>query len=133
MKYSDAELEAYLDEALAADEMAAVEASLRADGALTKRLADIIRRREAGIHSLGDVWRRHRLTCPTREQLGSFLLGVLDADLAEYIKFHVREVHCRLCAANLDDLKAQQTQQPTETATRRKKYFESSAGYLRSK
>ena len=128
--YSDLELESYLDEALPAREMAALEAALRSETQLSQRLAAIIARRDAGVHSLSEIWRRHRISCPTREQLGSFLLGVLDADHDAYIRFHLDVAGCRYCAANLDDLKQRQEQQP-ETEGRRKRYFESSAGYLR--
>jgi hypothetical protein len=77
MLFSPATLERFLDEALPPDQMAAVEAALRADGALQAALAAAVGRRDAGVHSLGAIWRRHRLSCPTREQLGSHLLGVL--------------------------------------------------------
>ncbi len=77
---TDAELEAYLDEALTPPEMAAIEVELRKSPKLLKQLARIHSRRDAGVHSLGEIWRRHRISCPTREQMGSFLLGVLDDD-----------------------------------------------------
>ena len=72
---TDAELEAYLDEALTPDEMAAIEMELRSSSKLLKQLAQIHSRRDAGVHSLGEIWRRHRVSCPTREQMGSFLAG----------------------------------------------------------
>lgn len=129
--YNEVELEAYLDEALTSDEMASIEAALRDDETLRSQLAVINRRRDAGVHSLGEIWRRHRVSCPARETLGTYLLGVLDNEYADYIKFHVDQIGCRLCGANLEDLKRQQ-EEATETASdRRKRYFQSSAGYLR--
>jgi anti-sigma factor RsiW len=125
------DLEAYLDEELAPEEMAGVEQLLRKRPELGQRLTEINARRDAGIHSLGEIWRRHRASCPTREQLGSFLLGAVSDDLAEYIHFHVQTVGCRYCLANLDDLKAQQEEKAETVSTRRQKYFQSSAGYLR--
>jgi hypothetical protein len=83
------------------------------------------------MHTVGEIWRRHRLSCPTREQLGSYLLGVLEDDLAGYIRFHFEVSGCRTCQANLDDLKNRQTDEPAATDSRRKKYFQSSAGHLR--
>ncbi|MGH7136609.1 MAG: hypothetical protein ACREHD_12780, partial [Pirellulales bacterium] len=77
MTFTEVELEAYLDEALPSDEMARIEAALRTNAELGRRLAGIHARRDGGSHSLGDIWRRHRLTCTTRNELGSFLLGVL--------------------------------------------------------
>ena len=104
-QFTEAELEAYLDEALSAEEMAKVETLLRSESDLTDRLRAIHGRRDAGVHSLGEIWRRHRVTCPTREQLGSYLLQVLEGEEQEYIEFHLQEINCRYCNANLDDLR----------------------------
>ena len=130
-KFSQADLEAYLDEALPVASMASVEAALRDDRKLAEELAKINARRDAGLHSLGEIWRRHRLTCPSREQLGSYLLMVLEDDVAGYIRFHLEVSGCRSCRANLDDLRTRQSDEPTAVETRRKKYFQSSAGQLR--
>jgi hypothetical protein len=126
-----ADLEAYLDEALPAEDMARVEKALREDRGLVDRLAAIHARRNAGVHSLGEIWRRHRLTCPAREQLGSYLLGALTDEVSQYIAFHLDVVGCRYCQANLEDLKNQQAGEREAAQTRRRKYFQSSAGYLR--
>ncbi len=130
---SQSELEAYLDEALPVDAMAAIEQALRADAKLAGQLTTINARRDAGMHSLGEIWRRHRLSCPTREQLGSYLLGVLEESVFGFVKFHLEVSGCRTCLANLEDLKTRQTDEPTAVDSRRKKYFQSSAGHLRSK
>jgi hypothetical protein len=131
MDFTTAELLAYLDESLPVERMAAVEEALRRDPALLRTLETINGRRDAGVHSLGEIWRRNRLTCPTRQQLGSYLLDVLPADQANYIRFHLETIGCRYCQANLTDLKSQHS--PPAAAQRRKKYFQSSAGYLKSR
>ncbi len=132
-EFTEPELEAYLDEALAPDEMAAIESALRSNPKLGKRLAAINGRRDAGVHTIGEIWRRHRVSCPTREQLGSYLLDTLDKEQMYYYRFHIEEVGCRFCNANLHDLRMQQEETAEATATRRTKYFQSSAGYLRRK
>ena len=125
------DLEAYLDEALPSAEMARIELALRKDPALTRQMAAIHSRRNAGVHSLGEIWRRSRLSCVSREQLGSFLLGALPEDAADYVTFHLEMVGCRLCHANLADLKRQQAESQEVVQTRRRKYFQSSVGHLR--
>ena len=125
-----ATLEAYLDEALPAEDMARVEESLRKDPALLEQLAAINARRDAGVHSLGEIWRRGRLSCPSREQLGASLLGTLPKATAQYVRFHIEKVGCRLCQANLKDLDNQQAEAAETVQTRRRRYFQSSAGYL---
>ncbi len=132
-QFSDGELEAYLDDALAPELLAQVEAALRADPELLGRLAAINQRRNAGVHTLGEIWRRHRLTCLTREQLGSFLLGTLSPDEAGYVEFHIQKVGCSWCQANLADLERQQREASQVRQTRRRRYFESSAGLLRGR
>jgi predicted nucleic acid-binding OB-fold protein len=129
-EFTNSELEAYLDEAMSPADMADVEAALRGSPQLLERLAAINARRDAGIHSLGEIWRRHRLSCPTREQLGSYLLGVLDEQQANFIQFHLETGGCRLCLANLEDLKRRQAESDTVVEQRRRKYFDSSAGSL---
>ena len=128
--HSDLDLLAYLDEMLPAERMTVVEADLRQDEALRLRVAALSRRRDQGIHSVGEIWRRRRLSCPTRKQLGSFLLGTLEPSLAEYVEFHLRSAGCRICAANLDDLE-RSTRPGAESTDRRRRFFESSAGHLR--
>ena len=129
--FSLTELEAYLDEALPPEAMARVEEALRSDESLAGQLADINGRRDAGMHSLGGVWRRARLSCPSREQLGSYLLEALPEDAAGYVTFHLETVGCRYCTANLADMRAQHDQSDAGTDVRRRKYFQSSAGYLK--
>ena len=130
-RFTQSELECYLDEALAPRHMAEVEAALRAEPELAKQLVAIHRRRDAGLHTLGEIWRRHRVSCPSRQELGNYLLGVLDEDQASYVCFHVEQVGCRLCSANLDDMRRKQRAAPAEEAQRRQKIFHTSAGYLK--
>ncbi|HEY2415180.1 MAG TPA: hypothetical protein VGI40_23250 [Pirellulaceae bacterium] len=132
-RVTQSDLQAYLDEALPSEQMAAIEAELRKKPDLLKQLSAINARRDAGVHSVGEIWRRHRLSCPTREDLGSYLLGVLDKGQTDYIDFHVKTIGCRLCQANLEDLERQQKETAETTKTRRTKYFQSTAGHLRRK
>jgi anti-sigma factor RsiW len=130
-RFRQTDLEGYLDEALAPERMTEIEDALRHDPALADRLATINARRDAGVHSLGEIWRRHRLTCPSREQLGSYLLGVLPEDAAAYIAFHLETIGCRPCQASAADLKAQHHEGADAAEHRRRRYFQSSAGYLK--
>lgn len=127
---ADAEILAYLDELLPTARMAAVETALRQSAELRDRAAALLLNRDQGGHTVGEIWRRGRLSCPTRHQLGSYLLGVLEPTLADYVTFHIQTVGCRYCAANLDDLRSAQ-QPSTEVTQRRQKFFQSSAGYVR--
>jgi hypothetical protein len=123
-------LHAYLDDALTDAETAQVEQALRGSEPLRRALHLAMQERDRGDHSLGAVWRRERLTCPTREQLGSYLLQVLDEALQDYIEFHLKTVACPFCVANLADLEALQKEPAPQVKARQRRYFQSSAGYL---
>jgi hypothetical protein len=131
--FSSTDLEAYLDDALPLEEMARIEKAMREQPTLAKQLAEVQQRRDAGLHSLGDIWRRHRLSCPSREQLGDLLSGKLSADQSDYARFHVEVIGCYYCQANLADLRRQSTEATDAVRSRQRKYFQSSAGLLRRK
>lgn len=124
------QLHAYLDDALSDAEMARVEQALRASEPLRRALRQAMQERDRGEHSLGAVWRRERLTCPTREQLGSYLLQVLEAEQQDYIEFHLQVIGCPYCVANFADLQALQQEPAPNARERRRRFFQSSAGYL---
>lgn len=124
------QLYAYLEDALSDRETAQVEQALRDSAPLRDSLRDIIQERDRGEHSIGAIWRRQRLSCPNRDQLGSYLLQVLEADLQEYLDFHLNLIGCPFCQANLADLRSLQQEPEPHKNERRKKIFESSHGYL---
>src|SRR5688500_16141952 len=132
-RLTQSDLQAYLDEALSPAEMAAIELELRSKPDLLKQLAAINARRDAGVHSVGEIWRRQRLSCLQREQLGSYLLGALDPAHSEYIDFHLQKVGCRYCQANLEDLRRQQQETAETVKTRRRNDYQSTAGHLPKK
>lgn len=129
--FTDAELEAYLDEALNSARAAQLESATESDPELIERLAMINRRRDAGLHTLGEIWRQHQIGVPTREQMGNFLLNVLPEQEQEYIKFRIESLKCPYTIACLKDLKELQAESDDLTESRRKKYFHSSAGLLK--
>ncbi len=104
----DTMLRDYLADALAPAASARVEKALRDSAELRARLEDVRQNRaDAQLHSLGAIWHRSRLTCPNRQQLGSFLLDALAPEFAAYLTFHLEVVECPFCQANLADLQAQ--------------------------
>ena len=94
----------YLHDALPDPELAAVEKALRGSAELQKLLDEVREEEDRGEHTAGAIWRRERVSCPTRDQLGGYLLGAGDPDLLDYVEFHLTVVGCPYCQANLDDL-----------------------------
>ncbi len=128
--FTDAELSAFLEEALPPARSAQLEHQLRSDTNLRQRLIEVRGRDNAGLHTIGSIWRRHRLSCPSRAELGQFLLEALEDEAADYVRFHIDSIGCRYCQANLADLQdsAADVSQPQ---IRRQRYFQTSAGLLR--
>lgn len=98
----------YLNDALPDAELAAVERALRESPELRATLQEVLDQEDRGEHTAGAIWRRDRVSCPTRDQLGGYLLGAGDPDLFDYVKFHLDEIGCPYCQANLDDLRKMQ-------------------------
>lgn len=130
--FPDETLRAYLEDALGEAETARIENELRNSPDLRARLRTLLADGERREHSLGAVWRRRRLSCPTRERLGSFVLDVLDEGWADYVTFHLETIGCPYCQANLADLRAKDHDAAPRVAKRRR-IFDSSAGLLKRK
>jgi hypothetical protein len=124
-------LHGYLEDALSEAETAQVERALRDSEGLRRMLRAIMQERDRGEHTIGAIWRRQRLSCPSRDQLGSYLLQVLEPDLQDYLDFHLKTIACPFCLANLSDLRDLQKEPAPKAQKRRQRFFESSAGYLR--
>jgi hypothetical protein len=125
-------LASYLEDALGEAETSSIEQALRGSEPLRQQLRQMMQERDRGEHSVGAIWRRRRLSCPEREQLGSFLLGVLDDDVQDYVEFHLKTIGCAFCLANLADLQTQQKDADGQVKQRRKRFFQSSAGLLQA-
>ncbi len=130
-EFTNAELEAYLDESLDSGRAGEIEAQLRDDKELLRRLSEINGRREAGMHTLGEVWRRNQLGVPTVEQMGNFLLGVLPAGESDYIQFRIETLMCPFTIALKSDLESRNVESKEQSTARRSKIYNSSAGLLK--
>jgi RNA polymerase sigma factor (sigma-70 family) len=82
---------------------------------------------DSGDSLLTRVWEHLRPTCPKRSTLGRLLLGTLDEPWRQYVDFHVNQLGCRFCQANLEDLRKESTAAPTQL---REKIFQSTVGFL---
>ncbi len=125
---TDEELLAYADERLASDQCASIEEALRSDEAFANRLALLLSSRDHGGSSVGELWRRDRLSCPPRAVWAALVGGRLGDGLSQYLRFHVETIGCPICAANLADL--ERPGNSADAERRAQKIFQSSAGKL---
>lgn len=121
----------YIHEALPDDELPLVEKALREQPAVRDLFTQVRLDLDRGEHSVGAIWRRERLSCPTRQQLGGYLLDALDPDVQDYISFHLKTIGCPHCTANLDDLRKKQAEAEEPVKRRRQRILKSTAGVLR--
>lgn len=129
--FPDAELEAYLDETLDPDRSSEIEEALQDDEELLQRLTHINGRRSAGVHTLGEIWRRNQIGVPTPEMLGNYLLGITTAEESDYIDFRMTKLKCPFTLAMYDDLVRQQNESEEQSISRRQKFFQSSVSQLK--
>ncbi len=102
----------YLHDALPDAELAAVEKALRESPTLRAEYKEVVEQEDRGEHTVGAIWRRERVSCLSRDQLGSYVLGSGDPELLDFIDFHLKTVGCPFCQANLDDLKKPKATKP---------------------
>lgn len=132
-EFPDAELEAYLDETLDPDRAAEIEQALKQDKALLERLSFINGRRDAGVHTLGEIWRRNQLGVPNAEKMGNYLLGVLSEEESTYLEFRMQQLKCPFTLALYNDLLERQSESAEKSQSRRERFFNSSANLLNRK
>jgi RNA polymerase sigma factor (sigma-70 family) len=83
-----------------------------ASGALLQAIAQGAQLGEARLDfSIEQAWRDARVSCPARHWLARSLTGALEAGPAEYLRFHIGEMNCPWCAANLEDLRQRESSQ----------------------
>ncbi len=79
---------------------------------------------------IGDVWRASRASCPARYWLARHLAGTLPSGPKTFVDFHLDEMHCEFCRANLEDLREGRSKELDEA---REVVRESTLRYLRSR
>ena len=85
---------------------------------------------EAFEDLLTQTWQVLRPSCPKRSTVGRSLLGTLEPDWQAYVDFHLHQLGCHFCRANLADLEKQnqQSDRPRALHTR---IMQSTVGFLK--
>jgi len=78
---------------------------------------------------INEVWEQQRLSCPKRSTIGAYLLETLDENWHSYVDFHLNELGCHFCQANLEDLRRQTAN--NKTTDMHVRIMESTVGFLR--
>jgi len=121
----------YIRDGLSAERSREVEAALREQSELRTRLSQLMDENCGNEVAPGTIWRESQLSCPSREEWGSFLLGILDSEKSDYFQFHLETVECPFCRANVDDLQEQHQASASQRIQRQERVFRSSVGAMR--
>ena len=81
------------------------------------------------LPSLHQVWENQRPSCPKRTTLGKFSLEILPPDWTDFVAFHVQQLGCSYCKANLAEL--EQAADSDVSATTSQQLFQSTIGFLK--
>ena len=131
-EFTESELEAYVDESLDPVRAADIERALKTDKSLLKRLSYINGRRDAGVHSLGEIWRQNQIGVPSHEKIVAWVQGKLSAEESDYLQFRLDKLKCRFTVALLADVRESESANAAEpVASRRKRIFDSSQRLLK--
>lgn len=79
---------------------------------------------------VGEVWRASRASCPARVWLARSLAGTLPSGPKTFVAFHLDEIRCEFCRANVEDLRTRSSDELDEMHERARA---STLGYLRSR
>jgi hypothetical protein len=131
MEFNDSEFEAYLDESLDSARALDLETALRSDPQLLKRLSQINGRRDAGIHTLGEIWRRNQVGVPSPEEIELHLQGKLPQEEADYVEFRIKELKCVFTIALLQDAMSRRKDDGRQSRSRQEKIYEKSSDLLK--
>ena len=80
------------------------------------------------LPSLHQTWEDLRPSCPKRTTLGKFILEILPPEWTDFVEFHVQELGCDYCRANLLELSEEVDANENERANQQ--LFQSTIGFL---
>lgn len=121
------QLDAYLDDAVNQEEAARIEQAIREYPELQQEALKLLQNRDRGQHTIGAIWRREQLTCPSQEEIRLFILEGLDDNMMDYLEFHLETLECPQCKATYTALKDSSNGEEQE---RQQRIFKGSTGTL---
>jgi len=79
---------------------------------------------------LTEIWENRRPSCPKRSTVGGYVLDTLDDPWRSYIDFHINQLGCSFCRANLEDL---QEQTRHDAVALRHRILQSTVGFFKER
>jgi RNA polymerase sigma factor (sigma-70 family) len=81
------------------------------------------------LPNLRRTWEDLRPSCPKRTTLGKYVLEILTPEWANFVGFHVDQLGCDYCRANLEELKNESASESNSKVSQQ--LFQSTVGFLK--
>ena len=82
--------------------------------------------------SISELWFKERISCLDQETLDAWRRGAISGPLADYVAFHVDELGCPFCQADLGQMQVRESAEDSHRLGRsREKVGEVTATFLR--
>ena len=106
--YSREYIHAYIDGALSPEEADAFTSMAYGDSELRGKIRTVQTEFDYHNHTVGSLWRRNQLTCPSDQEIVDYqrgALAIINPEIADYVQFHLTSIRCIYCISTAAELK----------------------------
>lgn len=106
--YSREYIHAYIDGALSPEEADAFTSMAYGDSELRGKIRTVQTEFDYHNHTVGSLWRRNQLTCPSDQDIVDYqrgALAIINPEIADYVQFHLTSIRCIYCISTAAELK----------------------------
>jgi len=106
--YSREYIHAHIDGALSQEETDAFDLEAQVNSELRGQIRAVQSEFDYHNHTVGSLWRRNQLTCPSDQDIADYLRGglaIINPEIADYVQFHLTSIRCIYCISTAAELK----------------------------
>lgn len=110
--YSREYIHAYIDGALSPEETEAFALKAQRDSELRGQIRTVQSEFDYHNHTVGSLWRRNQLTCPSDQDIVDYQRGelaIINPEIADYVQFHLKSIRCIYCISSAAERKQPST------------------------
>ena len=106
--YSREYIHAYIDGALSPEEADAFTSMAYGDSELRGKIRTVQTEFDYHNHTVGSLWRRNQLTCPSDQEIVDYQRGelaIIYPKIADHLQFHLNSIRCIYCISTAAEWK----------------------------
>ena len=106
--YSREYIHAYIDGALSPEEADAFTSMAYGDSELRGKIRTVQTEFDYHNHTVGSLWRRNQLTCPSDQEIVDYQRGelaIINPKIVDYVQFHLNSIRCIYCISTAAEWK----------------------------